>query len=76
MAKKRDLGWLVYLIPVFLIVAYVFIYDWIFRAVYGGVVDFFKWLFSSPQNIIATLEDPDKIADQLWIIIGLKCCFT
>lgn len=69
---KKVISKFVFSIPIIILLVGVVAYFVILPSIYGEVVSFIDWLFTDPQNIIATLRDPNAVLPQINAIIGMK----
>lgn len=72
-ATRGNFNGFVYLLPVIIAAAYVFLYFFFLpRFVFDRSVGLFEWLFSNPDKIIGALRDPSTYLNPIYMVIGLK----
>lgn len=70
--NKKSNQWLIYLIPVAIVLVYVVTYLIIIPKSYENTVSAIEWLFSNPSKIVEELKDPYTVLTPIYKVYALK----
>lgn len=70
--NKKSNQWLIYLIPVAIVLIYVVTYLIIIPKSYENTVSAIEWLFSNPLKIVEELKDPYTVLTPIYKVYVLK----
>lgn len=70
--KKNTINKLILTVPFLILLLGAFIYYIIIPRLYGRIISFDDWLFSSPENIIDLIAEPNTILPTIYSICGIR----
>ena len=70
--KKNTMNRLILIVPFLILLLGAFIYFIIIPRLYGRIISFDDWLFSSPQSIIDLFAEPNTILPTIYSVCGIR----
>ena len=69
---KKSLNWLLYLVPILIVIIYIVTYLVIIPNTYEKAVSLVEWLFTNPMEIAESLKDPYMLLTPIYKVYALK----
>ena len=70
--NKKNLNWLLYLVPLLIAIIYIITYLIIIPNSYEKAVSLIEWLFTNPREIAESLKDPYTLLTPIYKVYALK----